>query len=83
MRTRPGKRPDLLTIVFPYDDGEYLIWVGYVQVDEGRIAVAGRSDTFTCYDAADSGVLALMFSGLRSSQSLGVGYRSAENQDGC
>jgi hypothetical protein len=81
--TQPGKRPDLLKILFPYDGSKYLVGPGNVEVDVGRFAFAGRSLAHAGDDTTDGSVLSLMFPGLRSSQSLGVAEGGPEKQDGC
>jgi len=81
--TQPGKRPDLLKILLPYDSGKYLVGPGNVEVDVGRFAFAGGSLADTGDDTADGGVLPLVFPGLRSSQSLAVAEGGPEKQDGC
>jgi hypothetical protein len=83
VRPQPGKRPDPRKILFPYNSGKYLVGPRNVQVDVGRFAFAAGGLAHTGYETADSCVLALMFSGLRSSQSLGTAEGSAEKQDGC
>ena len=78
VHAQAGKRPDLGKILFPDDGSKYLVRPGNVEVDVGRFAFAGGSLAHTGDRAAYSGVLALMFPGLRGRQSLGVAEGNTE-----
>ena len=77
-----GQRADVGAVVSPDEDGEELVRVRRVEIDEGGLAVAVGRGVFTGDGAADGGSLAFVVLGLGGGEGLGL-RDGGEQEEGC